>query len=361
MSNSQQHGVSAFGIASTFIGTIIGAGFASGNEILQYFVSQGWWGLGAILVATVGFYWFGKISLQLGYYLKTEEYSHAISPSDSPWPRRYCDLMITVTLFGTFVIMIAGAGGLLANLFGLPAIYGSIGIGVLVVLNLLWGMNGLVRIQELMVPALIAGCVLVGLFFTFNPIAGADKPSEIITSPFLVHWIPNGILYVAFNFQLAIAVLVPLGAAAQSRQTLQKGVFWGALGLFAGSATIFTALLLNQGAVGNQAYPMVTLAEQIFSGLGYVYAAILVFGLYSTAISCFYGTILRVHETKMFARLNQVWVMIIMSAVGVVLSRFGFSDLIGRIYPILGFGGLLVMVFMIMVAVKKLPTLTARN
>lgn len=34
MSDSLKGGISAFGIATTFIGTIIGAGFASGNEIL---------------------------------------------------------------------------------------------------------------------------------------------------------------------------------------------------------------------------------------------------------------------------------------------------------------------------------------
>ncbi|MCP1660741.1 YkvI family membrane protein [Neisseria perflava] len=355
MSGHTKHSVSAFGIASTLIGTIIGAGFASGNEILQYFVSQGWWGLGAIALSCLGFYWFGRVSLRLGQHLRTKEYSHAVSPSDNPWPRRYCDLMITVTLFGTFVIMVAGAGGLLTNLFGLPAVYGSVGIGILVVINLIWGMNGLVRIQELMVPALIAGCVLVGLYFTLDPIPGVDTPSEIITSPFLVHWIPNGILYIAFNFQLAIAVLVPLGASTADKATLDKGALGGALGLFAGSAMIFTALMLNQGAVGSNPYPMVELAGRIQPLLSYVYAVILVFGLYSTAVSCFYATILRVREIKPFAHLNYIWVMVMMSAVGVVLSRFGFSDLIGRIYPVLGFGGLLVMVFMVMVARRKLP------
>lgn len=355
MNSIAKGGVSAFGIATTFIGTIIGAGFASGNEILQYFVSQGWWGMGAIIVAALGFYLFGRISLQIGYYLKTKEYSHAISPSDNPWPRRYCDWMITATLFGTFVIMIAGAGGLLTNLFGLPAVYGSVGIGILVVLNLLRGMDGLVKIQEFMVPALIVGCGIVSLYFIGWPIEGADRPSEIITSPFLVHWLPNGILYVAFNFQLAIAVLVPLGALAKDKKTVEQGALWGALGLFGGCATIFAALMLNQGVVGSNAYPMVALAGRLHEGLSYLYAVILMFGLYSTAISCFYGTVTRVHEAKVFAHLNQIWVMIAMSFIGVVLSRVGFSDLVGRIYPILGFGGLLVMVFMLMVAKKKLP------
>lgn len=355
MSKVDKNSVSAFGIAATFIGTIIGAGFASGNEILQYFVSQGWWGLGAIIIATLGFYWLGKISLRLGLYLRSSEYSQAFSLKNFPLARAYCDLMITVTLFGTFVIMIAGAGGLLTKLFGLNPIYGSIGVGIAVVINLLWGMKGLVRIQEAMVPALIVGCILVGLYFVLNPIPNASEPAKVLESGMLVHWIPNGILYVAFNFQLAIAVLVPLGASTSDEKTMSKGILHGAIGLFLGSATIFAALMLNQGAVGTEAYPMVELANRIHPVLKYVYAIILVFGLYSTAISCFYGTVLRVREVKSIAKMNYFVVMALVSVAGVLLSQFGFSDLVGSIYPILGFGGLLVMVFMVLAAKEKLP------
>lgn len=346
--------VSAFGIASIFIGTIIGAGFASGNEIVQYFVSQGWWGLGAIVIATWGFYALGKIALKLGYHLKTRNYAAAISPSAHPFPRYYSDAMITISLFGTFVIMVAGAGGLLSKLFGLPEWLGSVTVGILVVLNLIHGIKGLIKIQEILVPYLIAGCVLVSLYGIFAPVSSETVNAETLSSPLLVHWIPNGILYVAFNFQLAIAVLVPLGAMAEDEHTLNQGITWGALGLFAGSAAIFFALMLNQGMFGTHAYPMVALAERASQILGYAYAAVLVFGLYSTAISCFYGTIVRMQAVPAFNKMGHIVGMIVVSVLGVLLSKFGFSDLVGRIYPILGFGGLLVMVFMVLAARRKI-------
>ena len=48
---------SPLGIAATFIGTTIGAGYASGNEILQYFVSFGLWGgTGALVIAGALFF-----------------------------------------------------------------------------------------------------------------------------------------------------------------------------------------------------------------------------------------------------------------------------------------------------------------
>ena len=48
---------SPLGIAATFIGTTIGAGYASGQEILQYFVSFGiLGGMGALAIAGALFF-----------------------------------------------------------------------------------------------------------------------------------------------------------------------------------------------------------------------------------------------------------------------------------------------------------------
>lgn len=42
-------------MAGAFIGVIVGAGFASGQEILQFFTSFGWWGIIGGVIAAVLF------------------------------------------------------------------------------------------------------------------------------------------------------------------------------------------------------------------------------------------------------------------------------------------------------------------
>jgi uncharacterized membrane protein YkvI len=46
-------------IAFTYIGTIVGAGFASGQEILQFFTKYGWMALFTIGLSTLLFIWLG--------------------------------------------------------------------------------------------------------------------------------------------------------------------------------------------------------------------------------------------------------------------------------------------------------------
>jgi len=45
----------SFQIGSAFVGLIVGAGFASGQEIMQYFTSFGLMGIVGAVVATVVF------------------------------------------------------------------------------------------------------------------------------------------------------------------------------------------------------------------------------------------------------------------------------------------------------------------
>jgi uncharacterized membrane protein YkvI len=49
---------SALKVAFAYIGTVVGAGFASGQEILQFFSYFGYWGLVGLLLAAGLFVYF---------------------------------------------------------------------------------------------------------------------------------------------------------------------------------------------------------------------------------------------------------------------------------------------------------------
>ena len=58
-------------IGSAFIGVIIGAGFASGQEVLQYFTSFGHFGTLAAIIATALFAYLGMTLTKLGSQMRT--------------------------------------------------------------------------------------------------------------------------------------------------------------------------------------------------------------------------------------------------------------------------------------------------
>ena len=52
--------LSAISIAFTYVGTLVGAGFASGQELKKYFVDFGVYGIVGLILASFLFFYLGK-------------------------------------------------------------------------------------------------------------------------------------------------------------------------------------------------------------------------------------------------------------------------------------------------------------
>ena len=113
-------------ISFAFIGTVVGAGFASGQEALLYFSAfgaQGMWGavLGSVLMVVAG-----VTILQLGSYFQANEHTEVLGAISSKWMGWILDIATIVTLFSIGFVMFAGAGANLNQQFGLPVWVGAV-------------------------------------------------------------------------------------------------------------------------------------------------------------------------------------------------------------------------------------------
>ena len=62
-------------IALAYVGVMIGAGVSSGQDLLQYFVSFGAWGLVGVIVLGVLHVGFGRLMISLGGYYRSDDHS----------------------------------------------------------------------------------------------------------------------------------------------------------------------------------------------------------------------------------------------------------------------------------------------
>src|SRR5690625_492468 len=124
-------------IGFAFIGVIVGAGFASGQEILQYFTSFGTAGTLAAVVSTALFAYLGMTLANIGSRLKADSHKTAIYEISGRYLGVIVDAIIIFTLFGVGVVMIAGAGSTVNQQFGLPVFVGSIIMTVIVALAMM--------------------------------------------------------------------------------------------------------------------------------------------------------------------------------------------------------------------------------
>src|SRR5699024_8812929 len=111
-------------MGGAMMASLIGSGFATGQELIQYFVSKGWMGLLSIFVMFLGFAFMSYTLFTTGYRNQDElENTNDMFALDSNKAiGKFYESLSIVFIFLTYTVMIAGAGAILYQLFDTPNI-----------------------------------------------------------------------------------------------------------------------------------------------------------------------------------------------------------------------------------------------
>ncbi|MGE5675248.1 MAG: hypothetical protein ACM3XM_15470 [Mycobacterium leprae] len=332
-----------FKVAATYVGTVVGAGFASGQETLRFFGAYGRAGLMGIGVATLLFCLFGIQVMELGRRLNARSHREVLHYIGGPRLGKAMDLVITLFLGATLTVMVAGGGAVFAEQMRLPHAVGTVLTAVISGLTILAGMRGIMAANAVVVPLLTTAVVGLSLtsirFHGLNPIL-----ANTIPWPFLApvrSWFAASWLYVAYNLVLSISVLAPLGSTIKDRRALIGGGLVGGLSLGILATGIKLAISAHMPDIGLYEVPMLFLARLHSPPVQWFYTLILWAEIYTTAIATAYGFASRAADVVHGSYRGTV---IIVTALALMASGIGFSRLVGFLYPL--FGGLALVVLL---------------
>jgi uncharacterized membrane protein YkvI len=332
-----------FRVAATYVGTVVGAGFASGQETLRFFAAYGKVGLWGVVLATLLFCTLGVLVLDLGARLGARSHREILHLACGPRLGALMDGLITLFLGATLMVMIAGGGAVFTEQFGLPAGTGVLVTAAAAIITILFGMRGIMAANSIVVPLLTVGVgVLTFGAIRFHSLGAiwehsAPHPAFAPVGP----WWLAAVLYVGYNLVLAISVLGPLGATVQDRRSLWLGGLIGGVSLGALAGGIQLALSAHLPEVGRWEVPMLFLARLQPGAVQWGYAVILWAEIYTTAISCAYGFVSRLTQVT---AIPYRWGAVGSVCVALVGSGMGFSTLLGTLYPLFGFTALAVLI-----------------
>src|SRR5699024_8834863 len=139
-------------IAGVYVGTIIGAGYASGQEILQFFTGYGWWGILGTVVTMILYPVLGYYLVVLGKRVKAWSHKSVIYHICGKYLGVVVDILLAFFLFGVGVIMIAGSGSLFQQQFGIPPVAGYALMTALVIAALLLSLRRVLDIISILTP-----------------------------------------------------------------------------------------------------------------------------------------------------------------------------------------------------------------
>jgi len=278
-------------IAANFAGTIMGAGFASGQELTQFFVVYGSMGLAGLLVTCLLFTWLGIQILEISYKIHATSYHELLYYVCGKKIGLLLDLLITLFLFGVLTITLAGAGTLCQDTFNTPYTLGITIMAVSLLLTTLYGLEGITTANLIITPLATLTLVVIGI----SSLLHHELSLSIIHFPpqatdlAIPHWLLASLLYLSYNLVMSTTVLVPLGSSIRQRSARILGSMGGGLLLMFLAGLITLVVIVHYPTSLDYEIPMLFIAssQHLFHHTSYIF--IFVAALYTTGLACLYG------------------------------------------------------------------------
>ena len=345
----------AFTVASVWFGTHVGAGFATGNQVVNYFVQYGWtaaiFPLLAMGILAVVMYIMMKFAKLNGFDNYKDTY-RALYPK--PWMEIFFEIFYIIIILAAVASCVDGAGGIVKSLIDLPDIICNLVIIALLILLSIFGVDLIIKASTVLSTAILivtAILVIMGFVVPIDAVtqalatenaAYAAIPAMIAASTELTHkgvkrasilgWLMNG------------------GALAASGAMLLRWypVLCAIKSVGVDSvASIAARHIADVMKLPNQS--VVTLMGSGYTWLFVVYTILLFCAFVSTSVTLVYSMIQR-FEGHCFPKaikskaVRSVIVGLIVIGLCYAVSLLGLSTIISKIYGYDGYYALIVVV-----------------
>lgn len=149
-------------VVFVIIGALIGAGFASGQEVYTFFFSFGIKGLLGIILSSciIGIIIYKTFKIIYKNNINSyKEFLNCLLRNEKI--KNIINAMINVFILVSFYVMVSGFGAYMQQELNLNSIIGSSILVILCLILFKTNVNGLVKVNEILIPILIIIVILI--------------------------------------------------------------------------------------------------------------------------------------------------------------------------------------------------------
>lgn len=339
-------------IIFVFIGLVIGAGFASGREIIEYFNFSSNSDFTGIALACILFIFICYIILEKSYNKNLYTiYDYISSMFKNTKPLRLFFLyLIFFDLVCGLIVMLSSCGEIVSSVFYIDKIYGSIFLALCCFLVFIFDIKGIAFINIILVPLIMAIMIFTTLSSIFSHIS-EPAFSMILDPKSHRNILLTSVFYVSYNTLTASSVLSPLTENIKSHKTILISSFLSGIMIGMLIFLVWFSLGLNFNKVWFESFPLKKLAENINTNFSHIYSLCLIMSIFTTAISEGYGILSYFKADTLYKR---VIVSLIMFICLVPFSCISFVNLVRYLYYYIGMIGTVWMIIILFDYLKGL-------
>lgn len=336
----------------------IGSGFATGQEVLQFFGASGIKGIFAAIIFLIIMSYLTYTLFGIGQKKKFK------NPYDVF--EYYCGKIIgqvyiwysVVLVYAICVVMLAGGGATINQYYGVPTYIGTGIIAILALATALLGVEKLIDIIGVIGPIKILFVAIVGIAgistILSHPGTLSSASSIMPTLGFKAassNWAWSGALYAFLALMVSIPFQVDCGASAGSEKEAKIAGLTGTIAFTVAIIFLTIAEVVYNKLIVGQQVPTLTIAKHISPVLGLIFSVLIVVSIYSAVASFLLVTV------RKFAKDKTKKFNIIAIILTVVATLFGgvipFDKLVNILYPLAGYSAIVFAGFMIVKGIRE--------
>lgn len=274
-------------LAGSYVSFGIGAGFATGVELLQFWAPHG-------ASAIFGLVMYSALILLCIAVVSRDCRKYKLTNMEMMY-KHYCGKYIgtalqwfnTLTFFLMVGSMIAGGASSLHQTFKIPVLAGNTIMLVAVLGTSMLGMKKLTDILGKIAPIIMLAVVIICIYSCIHGTDGFAAGDQLIRAKGGLSMSSNLFFCAFLNFTYAVLNMSAYSANVSTRADHQKELVWGnVLGqtvTVLSQIFIFIVFILNASIVAGTDIPLLMLAQRLGTAFYAFYGIILVLATYTTA------------------------------------------------------------------------------
>jgi len=325
-------------IVGVYIAMIVGAGFASGQELLQFFVRYGRMGIWGIILSGIIFTVVGYAVMSICLDKKYESSEEFIKNIFGENFGGLLEIIIALLFLTFYFAMVSATGSALKQVFNINFSFGAFVFSILCFVCLSKDIDGILKMNAVFAPIMVVGGIVTGMYILMAQNTEVFSNNSLVLETIKNNWFSSGIIYASYNIVTSISVLAAVSHIVNDKKNALTGAIVSGgilvlLGLF-----LIIPLMNDFEFIKQFELPMLALIYKHNYALEYLYLIILMLAIFSTAVG---NAFIFMEFLRKRVNLNPHTLKIILCICGFFTAHLGFSNIVRKIYPVFGIIGFL--------------------
>lgn len=345
-------------LAGAYTAFNIGSGFATGNEVMQFFNSWGgyWpyviWALGLLFALVTN-----HIMYKTGMTVSMEEYKSPYQYYCGKTIGKIFDIYVYVCLIAFVLVMISGSGATVNQYYNLPEWVGTIGMGIICGAIACLGLRKLVDVLGSIGIVILVFTVACAIYMICtagtDPVTASANASAYVAEGKILqpnvfgikHPLVCGFSYSGVLMMCCIAWVHTTGALLKDRKQMRLTSGLSSFFYYLPVLAVVLALALNMDAIAGSQIPMLAAVQNMIPKIAGLYTIIIILGIFTTATGQLFllGDRFATEGTPKFYAV--IFGIVAFAIVGGLFIPF--SIIVNIVYSILGMSGIIMAIFMV--------------